>query len=294
MNNKMNEYEIFLKQTQKAFLEIGICKGDLIYISSDLTQMLCIASKLLSNKIKKDIDIILRDFIDIIKTLVGPNGTILIPTFSWDFCRKGKYDINNSESEVGLFGNWVLKNANSFIRTKHPIYSFAVWGKYSKELADMDNHDGWGEDSPFAFMRQHKAKNILFNVSMDRSFTFLHYVEKCLGVPYRYIKDFEGIYLDENGIESVRTYSMYVRDLNINSQQVTDESKLKWGKAIQEVRYEGLCIKAILLDESFEYIKDNLIHGQASDWYRFDDYNYVFGEEPTHNYEIKKMTYRKK
>lgn len=47
----------------------------------------------------------------------------------------------------------------------------------------------------------------------------MHYVEEKIRVPYRYMKEFVGSYVDESGLEEQRKYSMYVRDLQIESHE---------------------------------------------------------------------------
>ena len=48
----------------------------------------------------------------------------------------------------------------------------------------------------------------------------MHYVEEKIRVPYRYMKEFVGSYVDESGLEEQRKYSMYVRDLQIESHDI--------------------------------------------------------------------------
>ena len=69
---------------------------------------------------------------------LGNNGTLLIQTFDWRFCNGKKFDILNSKSQTSFLGNTALKR-DDFIRTKHPIYSFAVTGKYKDELENLTN-----------------------------------------------------------------------------------------------------------------------------------------------------------
>lgn len=61
---------------------------------------------------------------------------------------------------------------------------------------------------------------------MNQCFTFMHYVEKELKVPYRYMKAFNSKYIDEQGEVEERTYSMYVRDLDIESETCLSEEFL--------------------------------------------------------------------
>ena len=63
---------------------LDINSGDIVYICSDITGLLLNARK---NEDKFDPEI----FIDSIINKVGFEGTILFPTFNWNFCRNEKF-----------------------------------------------------------------------------------------------------------------------------------------------------------------------------------------------------------
>lgn len=71
--------------------------------------------------------------IDAICDTVGEEGTVLIRMFSWDFCHGKGYDARHTSSQVGALGNIALKRSD-FRRTKHPMYSWMVWGNYQDYL----------------------------------------------------------------------------------------------------------------------------------------------------------------
>ena len=105
---------------------IDIQKGDILCISSDITKLL---AKCRENKEVFNPNL----FIDIIKEKIGSKGTILFPTFNWDFCKGKKFDYYKTPSQVGALGNVALKRKD-FRRTRHPVYSFAVSGYDQKYL----------------------------------------------------------------------------------------------------------------------------------------------------------------
>lgn len=43
--------------------------------------------------------------------------------------------------------------------------------------------------------------------------TFYHYIEESLNVPYRYHKTFTGAYVDNDGVETSKTFGLFVRDV---------------------------------------------------------------------------------
>lgn len=192
----------------------GIEKGDIVYVVSDILALSLAARE---NKEKFDI----QKFIDTILEKVGEEGTVLIPTFNWGFCKGETFDKRKTVSKTGAIGNAAIKRAD-FKRTKHPIYSFMVWGKDMDYLADMDYQEGFGPESIFGYMHEKKAKALVIGLHTLAGLTFIHYVEQCVGVPFRYSKAFTAKYIDENGQEEEKTYCMYVRDL-IKDPQYVDE-----------------------------------------------------------------------
>ena len=188
------------------YLEIE--KGDLIYLSSGLLKIMW-----LCNKKSEQFDA--NHLLDKLQQKVGGEGTILIPTYNFDFSNKGYYDIKNSKSTVGYLGNIALERSD-FKRTKHPIHSFAVWGKDQKRICQLDNSNSFGDDSPFAYLLEHCGKEIGLGVSYMEGFTFIHYVEVKAGVPFRFNKTFSGIYVDEFGKATERIYDYPARDRTID------------------------------------------------------------------------------
>ena len=64
--------------------------------------------------------------LDAIIEKVGPEGTILIPCFNWDFCKGKKFNYLETPPQIGSLPKIAFKRED-FKRTKHPIYSFLVW-----------------------------------------------------------------------------------------------------------------------------------------------------------------------
>lgn len=202
MNNTEIEYVSYLEIIDK----LDICEGDILYLPSQILG--------LARKSKKNGELFdANELINSIQRKLGSSGTLLIPTFNWEFSNEGHYDIKSSPSTTGALGNIVLQR-NDFKRTQNPLHSFAVWGRFQEELCKQRNYHSYGEDSPFAFMLNNRAKCLIFGTDYCHAYTFIHYVEYCEKVPFRYDKVFNGMYCDENGDSCQREYALYVRDLN--------------------------------------------------------------------------------
>lgn len=243
---------------------------DKLHIKEGETLLMTANTMKLLRKIKKrnrefSLDVLLDK---IIKKL-GKEGTLIIQTFNWDFCELKEYDIINSKSKTGSLGTVALKRKD-FERTNHPIYSFAVTGKYKKELKSLNNKGAFDEESPFNFMLEKKAKMIIIDLPLQHSFTFVHYVEEMQGVHYRYNKSFTSHYINDKGIGSIRTYDMYVRDIqNGVLTHIEPLEKLFYEKHIMSTcTFDEINIKLIDLDKAYEMIKNEIINNDAKNLYK--------------------------
>lgn len=178
------------------------------------------------------------NFIDAVYDYIGPEGTLLIRAFNWNFCHDEAFNIKSTPSQVGALGNVAMKR-DDFKRTSHPLYSWLVKGKYADELVDLDEHRAFGPNSVFAW--EHKnPRAVQLNIGKPKVYglTLFHYMEEVVGVPYRYQKDFNGQYIDHEGKASNRTYSMYVRDLDYEI--ITDDEVYMNEFLERGIRIDGL------------------------------------------------------
>ena len=244
---------------------LGIKKGDLVFISSDTRVMMLDAMRH-----NKNID--LNDLLDGLIDCVGENGTIIIPTYNWGFCKGATFDYIKTKGLTGSLGNIALERKD-FKRTLHPIYSFAVYGKDKDYLTTIDYKSSFWKESVFGFMHKNKFTNYIFDCDINNSFTFAHYVEENSGyVKYRYLKDFTADYIDEKNNISKKTYSMFVRNLDINvyndSRPLEQEMIKKRVETI--IKINNSIIKKIDLYKAYDVILDDIINNQSKKFCIYD------------------------
>jgi FkbH-like protein len=180
------------------------------------------------------IENILWDLGYIFKLLSQEGWTIVLPSFTFSFCSKGKFDIENSNSEVGILSDFCLKNINDFERSKHPIYSFVSIGKSSKTLKNTNIEKAFGEDTVFEIFEKCNATFIMLGCDWKYN-TFFHHFEEIYKVPYRHDKVFSGVSIENKKVKNIKT-TMFVRNSNINA--INDFSQ-----AVLELRKGGLIKK---------------------------------------------------
>ena len=187
---------------------LNIKKNEIIFLSSDVS---LIAYHEIENNSNFDGNI----FLNIITEKIGDNGTLILPVYNWGFCKGLPFNYSTTPGKTGYIGNVALKR-NDFIRTKHPIYSFVVWGKDKDILYNLNNTNSFGKGTVFQYLIDNQATNIAINVPFNHHYTMCHHVEDYLGVFYRYNKYFKSKYIDEKGCILQRTASMTVRHLELD------------------------------------------------------------------------------
>ena len=287
MNHMDTEAMIrYLQDLENQLYGMGIHHGDNLYVASDITFPLLMASKKLHLRAAADKERFLNALVDMLKRVVGSDGTLLFPVFTWDFCRGKGFDRKNSLSEVGKFNDWILQHREDFQRTRHPIYSFMVWGKYADKLLGLENEDSFGSNSPFAWLHHHEGKMLLLSVNLQRGFTFMHYVGESVHVPYRYMKNFRGKYRDTDGSEEIRSYTMYVRDLDIESQEYLPDAWLEEAGVMRKEMFSRYPLKVISLPEAYDVVADDLLHHGGEHCYHFNNYAIDWTKGATHQDDL--------
>ena len=236
---------------------LKIEKGDVILLTSDITDLFLQCQE---NGEILDVNILLDNF----QEAIGEEGTLLIPTYNWGFCQGKAFDYKKTPSKTGAVGNAALRRKD-FTRTKHPIYSFAVWGKDAVKLAEMDNIESFGPDSPFAYLEQVDAKNVFIGASLRNSFTYIHYIEQKLKAPYRFSKVFRSHYIDQDKVDTVRDYSMYVRDLDLDVVCAPNPfvDILYANQVVQHGLINGVPYEVIRFSEVTPYIQNDILYNRS-------------------------------
>ena len=122
--------------------------------------------------------------------------------------------MKQSASTMGVFAERVRLLPDA-VRSLQPIFSVAAVGRQARTLLHDIGKSSFGPDS--IFDRLHGLKNAKFvHLGIEiYSLTYLHYVEQCKEVPYRYRKTFYGTI--QNGEHRYQdACDHYVRDLNQN------------------------------------------------------------------------------
>ena len=223
------------------FRALGVKKGDTLLIHS-------------SYKSFGGVDGGPQTVINALLEVLGEEGTLLMPTFNFDFCKGADWDVRETPSQMGFMTNLVRTDPRAK-RVFHPIYSFAVIGKYAEAFGALRYKSSYGATSAFAKLCRLDGKIMVIGLSYNDSMTFFHHIEELQGVDYRYLKDFTGKITDWDGNTTENTYQMLVRDLDMGVRTMVDPMGALLEKVeISKVRKIGEAdVKLMKANEVFEF-----------------------------------------
>lgn len=179
--------------------------------------------------------------IDALRSILTEQGTLIVPTFNYDFCDGKPYDIKKTPSKMGIISELVRIDSNSK-RTLDPVFSFAILGKHRDYLTSLKNEHSFGPDSIFAKLRELDAKIMIIGLAYNESMTFFHHIEETQGCDYRYFKEFRGSVTGYDNVERNEKIILFVRDIERGIQNSVD----KMGLIMEQ---EGI-VKNITIGES--------------------------------------------
>jgi aminoglycoside 3-N-acetyltransferase len=135
--------------------------------------------------------------------------TICVPTFTFSFCNGVGYDVGASRSRMGALNEFIRRLPEAE-RSIDPLMSTAALGADKRVVRDVGHHS-IGEGCTFDNIHEAGNARFLFlGVGAAKCFTYTHYVEERLRVPYRYDREFTGT-ITAGDRHYDDAYTLYVR-----------------------------------------------------------------------------------
>lgn len=201
-------------------------------------------------------ELFFESIIRALEEVVLPQGTLIMPAFSYSFCNGEPYDVLNTPSKVGALTEEFRKKSG-IKRTQHPIFSFSVHGKNEKEYLNTGD-DAFSHDSVYGKLIDNNGKVVFLGA--NKGYTIYHLAEEKVGVLHRFFKSFAGTIIDYNGKSVQKTIPYYVRHLDMVSEaneKRIEEFLLEEGLQKQESFQRGT-ISVIDAKSSYEAFVDKL------------------------------------
>lgn len=160
------------KKIKEDLILLGVKEKDTIICHSSLSSMRYVEEGAIT-------------FILALCDVVGINGTILFPSFTYIESNKtNAFSVKESKSCVGLISE-TFRNLPNVIRSMHPTHSVCAIGKNAKELLDKHIFDETplGKNSPFINIINYGGKLLMLGCGLYCN-SFIHALEEVANVSY--------------------------------------------------------------------------------------------------------------
>lgn len=230
----------------QTLLDLGADDCDVLFVHSD------ISFGMVEKGIKR------KELKEILVDVLLDTGvrTIMFPTFTFSFCNREDYDIENSPTPMGMLPDYVRKRSDAH-RTDDPIMSVAILGD-TTGFEKMTGDSSCGKGGIFHQLHTcgKKVRFLFFGTVVTRCFTYLHYVEEIKQVKYRYLKEFEGDVIAD-GKRQKREVQVYVRYKDVIATLPADFSEgLEKNGILKQKKIGNSSISVVDEKKSFAYLCD--------------------------------------
>lgn len=159
----VSRYEI-----ERGFRELGLDSGSRVVVHSSLSSL-------------GHVDGGAEAVVDSLLAVVGPDGTVAVPTFTrYD----EPYDPVESPSTTGAVTE-ELRQREEAVRSPHPTKSIAAIGPRTERLlSDHEPANSLGPDSPLHQLLEHDGQILLLGIDHTAN-SAIHVAERLAEVPYR-------------------------------------------------------------------------------------------------------------
>ncbi len=195
-----------LDDLRTALSTCGLSRGDRVSLQVSLGRLGRLAG------VRIEMKSLAGAVIEAILDVIGKEGTLVVPTYSYSFGRGEVFDVDNTPSTIGDFPE-VFRHRAGVIRSRDPMLSHAAIGPAAEALVRNISQSCCGEGSVFHRLRQHDGKICTLGVSLYYA-TFLHHIEECAAVPFRFVKPFRGL-VREAGNDRAETWTYFAAPLGL-------------------------------------------------------------------------------
>ena len=168
---------IYIKEQ---LIKVGLKKGDTVLVHSQLLKV---------GIPEEDVFDLGKYYLDIILEIIGDDGELVLPAFTYSYCKKKVFSPLKDMSSVSELANTCIRNHIGY-RTLDPIFSYVIVNPKSAEQSfsnvcfDFDN-------GMAGYLASKKAKYLMIGDQIY--FTLWHACEQQLHTYNRFMKKFSGI-----------------------------------------------------------------------------------------------------
>lgn len=238
------------KQMADALEQVGLRRGDVVFSHSNVGYF---GFPEEGRSAETIVDTILGAFQDVI----GTEGTLVVPVFTYSFTKREPFDPDHTVSTCGMLTEMVRLHPQA-CRSHDPIFSVAALGHQARALTEHVSAECFGRDSFWDRFLQ--AGGMVCNLNFVAGSTFIHYVERCLDVPYRYDKLFPGVFIRQ-GVAEKGAAIFFCHDLsNPDTVSVSDplDQRARARGIVQSVSVGRGSVVALRAADIYRLIEEEL------------------------------------
>ncbi len=241
----------------------------LISIGADDCETLFIHSDVVFGRVPKGFN--RKEYMETLYAVLMELGVqIIVPTFTYSFCNHETYDVRKSKTSMGALSEYIRKQDGRY-RTLDPLLSFSVPEALKDKFSNISNHS-LGKGSGLDILHSMDGVKFLFlGARQGECFTYVHYVEKMLDVPYRYDQKFTGTVIDYEGNSEERTQYIHTHCYGVKIPENYDffeEELIRMGK-VKKQKLGNSYVSCLSEKDAYEQISSRIMQ---------DPYYFVDGE----------------
>lgn len=240
---------------KSALRELSLGSGDTVLIHSDIAA-LGIPYEFV--KEKRNISALIYETV---RETIGPDGTLIVPTFSYSFCKGEDFNVAETPSDVGNFSNYVRLLPGT-IRSHDPLFSFAAIGPNANLISNFSGNNSFSpKSSAFKNFYDVNIKMLFLGVTLS-VMTAAHFAEQLFSAPYRFDKLFSGNIIDGDKTKKIR----WIYPVRVN----VDHTRQKLIQLHEDCLEAGLLKKSaalpIFCGNMREILDHFIIHAKDDPW----------------------------
>jgi len=192
---------------KKAYKDVGVSAGMTISLKTDL--------RFLGPYKSEQYDLLEAHFNALSELIDLNKGTIVVSTASFSLCNSETvFDIENTPSEMGALTEYIRLKSES-VRSFHPFTSYTAIGRQANYICNNNSRHSVGPNSPKERMLELDARYLSVGFKPSLVTMAVHHVEQMMGVPYRFVKEFNHPVL-RKGRTMQELFYLFVRYPNCN------------------------------------------------------------------------------
>lgn len=166
-----------------AYAELGVSRGSLVFVTSDLVRLMRFE--------KPGASAVLDAHLRAFRELLGPQGTLFVPTSSLDLCNTDRvFDpLTTPSFQMGAFSEYV-RSREGVVRSFHPFWSIAGLGPAARPILSNISRHAYGWNSVLQRFVEADVLGVAIGKHPRLAIPVIHHIETVVGVPYRYNKEF--------------------------------------------------------------------------------------------------------